>query len=50
MKRKGIILPEEISFRKGWINAGQLEALAAPMMKNSYGQYLSRTLKEKIFR
>ena len=44
-----VACPEEISFRKGWINAEQLEALAAPMMKNSYGQYLSRILKEKVF-
>ena len=44
-----VACPEEIAFRKGWIDAAQLEALAAPMMKNSYGQYLSRILKDKIF-
>jgi glucose-1-phosphate thymidylyltransferase len=40
--------PEEISFRRGWINASQLEKLAAPLSKNGYGQYLQRVLKEKI--
>ena len=41
--------PEEIAYRKGWISPAQLEALAAPMQKNSYGQYLSRILKETVF-
>ncbi len=40
--------PEEISYRLGWINASQLEKLAAPLSKNGYGQYLQRVLKEKI--
>jgi glucose-1-phosphate thymidylyltransferase len=40
--------PEEISYRRGWINAVQLEKLAAPLSKNGYGQYLQRVLKEKI--
>lgn len=40
--------PEEISFRRGWINASQLEKLAAPLSKNGYGQYLQRVLNEKI--
>ena len=31
---------EEISFRKGWIDASQLRAIASTMSKNSYGQYL----------
>jgi len=39
--------PEEISYRRGWINASQLERLAAPLSKNGYGQYLQRVLKEK---
>ncbi len=41
--------PEEIAFRKGWIDAGQLEALAAPLRKNGYGQYLLRVLRETVF-
>ncbi len=40
--------PEEISYRQGWINASQLEKLAAPLSKNGYGEYLQRILKEKI--
>ncbi len=41
--------PEEIAFRKGWIDASQLEALAAPLRKNGYGQYLLRVLRETVF-
>ena len=39
--------PEEISYRRGWISASQLEKLAVPLLKNTYGQYLQRILKEK---
>ena len=50
-KRQGlkVACPEEIAFRAGWIDAAQLEALAAPMLKNSYGQYLMQVLREKAF-
>jgi glucose-1-phosphate thymidylyltransferase len=34
--------PEEIAFRMGWIDAGQLAELARPLEKTSYGQYLAR--------
>ncbi len=40
--------PEEIAYRSGWINASQLDKLAAPLSKNRYGQYLQRVLKEKF--
>ena len=43
-----ISCPEEISYRRGWISSSQLEKLAAPLSKNTYGQYLQRILKEKI--
>jgi glucose-1-phosphate thymidylyltransferase len=43
-----VACPEEISYRRGWINASQLEKLAAPLSKNAYGHYLQRVLKEKI--
>ena len=43
-----VACPEEISYRFGWIKASQLEKLAAPLSKNSYGQYLQSVLKEKI--
>ncbi|GAA5234878.1 glucose-1-phosphate thymidylyltransferase RfbA [Verticiella sediminum] len=38
--------PEEIAYRQRWIDAGQLEALAQAALKNGYGQYLLRVLKE----
>ena len=43
-----IACPEEIAYRKGLINAEQLEKLAQPLVKNGYGQYLMRLLKERI--
>jgi len=42
-----IACPEEIAYRKGYITAAQLEALAAPLAKNDYGQYLLRLLRER---
>ena len=44
-----VACPEEIAFRQGWIDAGQLQALAQPLTKNGYGQYLLRILKENVF-
>jgi glucose-1-phosphate thymidylyltransferase len=46
-KRQGlqVACPEEISFRQGWINAEQLAALADPLKKNGYGEYLRNLLK-----
>jgi glucose-1-phosphate thymidylyltransferase len=44
-----VACPEEIAYRFGWINATQLEALAKPMLKNSYGQYLQQLLTEVVF-
>ncbi len=38
--------PEEIAYRKGFIDAAQLEKLAMPLSKNGYGQYLLRLLNE----
>jgi glucose-1-phosphate thymidylyltransferase len=47
-KRQGlkVCCPEEIAFRLGLISASQLQALAEPMKKNGYGQYLFSILKE----
>ena len=50
-KRQGlkVACPEEIAFRRKWIDAGQLEKLAVPLSKNGYGQYLQRLLREQAF-
>lgn len=38
---------EEIAYRMGYIDAAQLEALAAPLAKNDYGQYLMQLAQDK---
>ncbi|MEY2876300.1 MAG: glucose-phosphate thymidylyltransferase [Pseudomonadota bacterium] len=50
-KRQGlkVACPEEIAYRRGWIDAAQLERLAQPMLKNGYGQYLQKVLHEKVY-
>ena len=40
-----VACPEEIAYRKGFINAEQVRALAAPLTKNAYGQYLLKMVK-----
>jgi glucose-1-phosphate thymidylyltransferase len=47
-KRQGlkVACPEEIAFRSKWIDAESLNALAKPLAKNGYGQYLLQLLKE----
>ena len=44
-----IACPEEIAYRKGWIDRAQLEVLAKPLAKNGYGRYLQQVLSEKVF-
>jgi glucose-1-phosphate thymidylyltransferase len=50
-KRQGlkVACPEEIAYRSGWISAQQLEAMAQPMLKNGYGQYLMQIVKSQVF-
>lgn len=43
-----VACPEEIAYRKEWINGAQLEHLAQPLIKGGYGQYLMRLLEEKV--
>lgn len=48
-KRQGlkICCPEEIAYRKGFIDAAQLKQVAEPLLKSGYGQYLMNLLKEE---
>jgi glucose-1-phosphate thymidylyltransferase len=50
-RRQGLKVscPEEIAWRMGWIDSAALAALAQPLAKNSYGQYLLDVLREKVF-
>ncbi|ACB32896.1 glucose-1-phosphate thymidylyltransferase [Leptothrix cholodnii SP-6] len=50
-KRQGLKVAclEEIAYRAGWIDATQLERLAQPLLKNGYGQYLMKVLRERAF-
>ncbi len=50
-RRQGlkVCCPEEIAYRMGFIDAAQLERLAAPLAKSGYGKYLQDVLKERVF-
>ena len=43
-----ICCPEEIAWKKGWIDDDKLQSLANNFQNNSYGQYLEKLLKEKF--
>ncbi|TDV34735.1 glucose-1-phosphate thymidylyltransferase [Paraburkholderia caballeronis] len=49
-KRQGLVVacPEEIAFRRRWIDSGQLERLASPLAKNGYGKYLLNILTDQV--
>jgi glucose-1-phosphate thymidylyltransferase len=44
-----VACPEEIAYRMGYIDAQQLEALAVPLRKSGYGEYLMRVLRDSVF-
>jgi glucose-1-phosphate thymidylyltransferase len=50
-KRQGlkVACPEEIAWLNGWIDAAQVQALAQPMARNGYGQYLLKLLGEQVY-
>lgn len=50
-KRQGfkVLCPEEVAYRSGYIDADQLEALAAPLLKSGYGDYLMQILTDKVY-
>jgi len=50
-KRQGlkVACPEEIAYRQGYISARQLRALARPLAKSGYGEYLLRVLSEELY-
>jgi glucose-1-phosphate thymidylyltransferase len=47
-KRQGLMVscPEEVAYKQGWISSDDVLRLAAPLMKNSYGQYLQKMLSQ----
>tara|TARA_A100001035_G_scaffold278846_2_gene278672 strand:+ start:193 stop:1068 length:876 start_codon:yes stop_codon:yes gene_type:complete len=49
-QRQGILIgcPEEIAWRKGWINDQELESLFKPLIKTNYGLYLESLLKNNL--
>jgi glucose-1-phosphate thymidylyltransferase len=50
-RRQGlkVCCPEEIAYRQGFIDAAQVERLAAPLAKSGYGKYLQDMLKQQVF-
>ena len=50
-KRQGlkIACPEEISWRNGWIDTGQLKKIAKSLEKSGYGEYLLQLINQKVF-
>jgi glucose-1-phosphate thymidylyltransferase len=50
-KRQGlkVACPEEIAYRQGYISARKLRALARPLARSGYGEYLLRVLSDKVF-
>ena len=49
-KRQGlkVCCPEEVAYRMGYIDAAQLEKLAAPLKKSGYGTYLLKVISDRV--
>ncbi|TDQ92464.1 glucose-1-phosphate thymidylyltransferase RfbA [Paraburkholderia silvatlantica] len=49
-KRQGLVVacPEEIAYRRQWIDAEQVQKLAKPLSKNEYGKYLLNILTDQV--
>ncbi|NHL65561.1 glucose-1-phosphate thymidylyltransferase RfbA [Burkholderia ambifaria] len=49
-KRQGLMVacPEEIAYRRNWIDAEQVQKLAEPLSKNAYGKYLTSLLTSQV--
>ncbi|MBR8107977.1 glucose-1-phosphate thymidylyltransferase, partial [Burkholderia multivorans] len=49
-KRQGLVVacPEEIAYRRHWIDAEQVQKLAQPLAKNGYGKYLLNLLTDQV--
>ena len=45
-----VACPEEIAFQNGWITRAELLALAEPLRKNGYGEYLDRARRRRVRR
>ncbi|MDR2456275.1 MAG: glucose-1-phosphate thymidylyltransferase, partial [Deltaproteobacteria bacterium] len=50
-RRQGLkaACPEEVAWRKGWIDGARLKELAEPLVKSGYGQYLLSLLEDRPF-
>lgn len=50
-KRQGLKVncPEEVAYRNGWISADKLRAIAEPLRKSGYGEYLLKLLENRVF-